>query len=42
MKLLDFQSENLVVDWKSSNFEGLMDPEIITSVTTFIIDIDKQ
>ena len=29
MKLLNFQSENLVVDWISFNLEGLMDPRII-------------
>lgn len=29
MKVLDFQSENLVVDWISFNLEGLIDPRII-------------
>lgn len=29
MKLLNFQSENLKVDWISLNLEGLIDPRII-------------
>ena len=29
MTIIDFDSENLVVDWISLNIEGLMDPRII-------------
>lgn len=29
MKLLDFQPENLVVDWIFFSIEGLIDPRII-------------
>ena len=31
MKVLNFQSENLVVDWISFNLEGLVDPRIIAN-----------
>ncbi len=31
MKLLNFQSENLVVDWISFNIQGLADPLTIAS-----------
>jgi hypothetical protein len=29
MKLLNFDSENLALDWISFNLEGLIDPKII-------------
>jgi hypothetical protein len=31
MKSLNFQSQNLVVDWISFNIQGLTDPQIIAS-----------